>query len=264
MNALAKDEAASGELTAMTLMEHLGELRSRIVKSVIAVALGSLLMWFAWPFCFNWLLDTLRSICAVGQDCQIVANSPLQGLSARVTFSGYGGVALAMPVLLWQLWKFVTPGLYDKEKRLAFPFVFMSVILFVLGAGVSLWTLPKALDFLVSIGGNDFAQYYNPNAYISFTVKMMLAFGIGFEFPIVLVFLQLIGLVSPGRLSSFRRYAIVLIVVLVAVLTPSGDPISLAALAVPMVLFYEISILIGRLHHRRQGRKASQQASAVP
>jgi sec-independent protein translocase protein TatC len=256
VNALPKEDgAAQAELSSMTLMEHLRELRSRIVKCLVAVALGTMVMWFVYPTAFDFLLDTLKSVCATDQDCQIVASSPLQPLSARVTFSGYGGIALAMPVLLWQLWQFVTPGLYPKERRLALPFVLSSVLLFALGAGVALWTLPRALDFLVSIGGDSFAQFYQPDAYFSFTVKMMLAFGIGFEFPIALIFLQLIGLVSPGRLSMLRRYAIVAIVALVAVLTPSGDPISLAALAVPMVVFYEVSILIGRLHLRRQQRR---------
>jgi sec-independent protein translocase protein TatC len=126
------------------------------------------------------------------------------------------------------------------------------VTLFILGAGLAYWTLPRALAFLISIGGEDIEAFYTPDKYIQLIVYMMLAFGAGFEFPIVLVFLQLVGVLSYQRLISWRRYAIIAIVVLVAVITPSGDPISLAALSVPMYLFYELSILIGWLVTRRR------------
>jgi sec-independent protein translocase protein TatC len=132
------------------------------------------------------------------------------------------------------------------------PFVASGVVLFVMGAGLAYWTLPRALAFLISIGGEDIEAFYTPDKYIQLIVYMMLAFGAGFEFPIVLVFLQLVGVLSYQRLISWRRYAIIAIVVLVAVITPSGDPISLAALSVPMYLFYELSILIGWLVTRRR------------
>ena len=132
------------------------------------------------------------------------------------------------------------------------------VALFAMGASLAYWTLPRALDFLISIGGGDagLEAMFTPDKYIQLITYMMLAFGAGFEFPIILVFLQLAGVLSYQRLASWRRYAIVLIVVLVAVITPRGDPISLAALSVPMYLFYEISILIGRLVTRRRARDA--------
>jgi sec-independent protein translocase protein TatC len=239
----------------MTLVEHLTELRSRLVKSILAVAVGASVMWFLYNPAFRWLIEVLQRTCSTAQQCDIIQTDPLQGFSTRMTFSGYGGVALAMPVILWQLCRFVLPGLYPKERRLALPFTFTAVLLFVLGASLSLWTLPKALDFLIEIGGEDFNQFYTPDRYVAFTVKMMVAFGIGFEFPIFLVFLQLAGVLTPQKLGKVRRYAYVGIVVLVAVLTPSGDPISLAALALPMVLFYEGSILIGRLSRRRKRKR---------
>ena len=105
--------------------------------------------------------------CAADQQCDIIQTDPLQGFSTRMTFSGYGGVALAMPVVLWQLWRFMMPGLYPKERRLALPFTFTAVLLFVLGAGLSLWTLPKALDFLIGIGGENFNQFYTPDRYVA-------------------------------------------------------------------------------------------------
>jgi sec-independent protein translocase protein TatC len=240
----------------MTLVEHLSELRSRLVKSLLAVAAGALVMWFLYNPAFHWLVRVLQHTCTTGQQCNVIQTDPLQGFSTRMTFSGYGGVALAMPVLLWQLWRFIMPGLYPKERRLALPFTASAVLLFLMGAGLALWTLPKALDWLIGVGGRNFAQFYTPDRYVGFTLKMMVAFGIGFEFPILLVFLQLVGILSPQKLSHWRRYAIVIITVLVAVLTPSGDPISLTALTVPMLLFYEGSIIVGRLSQRRKRKLA--------
>jgi len=176
----------------------------------------------------------------------------------RLKTSGYAGIALAMPVLLWQVWRFVTPGLCPHERRYPMPFVASALVLFVLGAGLAYYTLPRALDFLISIGGEEnFVTAFAPSRYFTLITYMMLAFGIGFEFPIVLVFLQLAGVVDAAALRKARRFAIVGICILVAVITPSGDPYSMLMLSVPMVLFYEISILIGSaIAKRRAAREA--------
>ena len=132
-----------------------------------------------------------------------------------------------------------------------------ATVLFALGATIAYFTLPQALGFLQSVGGDDVQYQYTTENYIMLILYMMLAFGVGFQFPIVVVFLQLIGLVEPQQLSKFRRFAVVIIFAVAAVITPSADPISLVALALPMVLFYEISILIGRLIGRRRRRSAA-------
>jgi sec-independent protein translocase protein TatC len=164
-----------------------------------------------------------------------------------------------MPVILWQLWRFITPGLYPHEKRYAIPFLASALSLFVLGAGLAFYTLPRALQFLISIGGEgNFVTAFAPDKYFTLVTYMMLAFGIGFEFPILLIFLQLVGVLSVQSLKQARRYAIVGICILVAVITPSGDPISMLMLSVPMVVFYEVSILVGRMLERR--RKAAAAA----
>lgn len=235
----------------MTLVEHLTELRSRLVKSVLAVALGGLVAFIFYPAIFDVLVQPYCDVSADGE-CRLLQTDPLEGFAVRMKIGGYGGLALAMPVILWQLWRFVTPGLYPREKRYAIPFVISAVALFVLGAGLAYWTLPKALDFLATIGGEELEQFYTPGKYLSLITYMMLAFGIGFEFPILLIFLQMAGIVESRTLRSWRRYAMVGIVVLVAVITPSGDPYSLAILSVPMYLFYEASILVGWLMQRRR------------
>lgn len=233
----------------MSLIEHLTELRGRLIKMVIAVAIGAVIVWIF----YNPILEFLKQpLDDADPNARIILTDPLQGLATRFKVAGYGGIALATPVLLWQLWRFITPGLYPKERRYAVPFVASGMALFILGASLAYWTLPRALAFLISIGGEDIDAFYTPDKYIQLIVYMMLAFGAGFEFPLILVFLQLAGVLTYKRLISWRRYAIIAIVVLVAVITPSGDPVSLAALAVPMYFFYEISILIGWLITRRR------------
>lgn len=235
----------------MPLVEHLNELRSRLIKMILAIAVGAVVVWVFYQPILDFLKAPLED---ADPNARLILTDPLQGLATRMKVAGYGGIALATPVLLWQLWRFITPGLYPKERRLAVPFVASGVVLFALGASLAYWTLPRALGFLISIGGEDIEAFYTPDKYIQLITYMMLAFGAGFEFPIILVFLQLAGVLSYQRLASWRRYAIIGIVVLVAVITPSGDPISLAVLSVPMYLFYEASILIGRIISRRRAR----------
>ncbi len=242
----------------MTIWEHLTELRDRVIKVAAAVALGTVVAWFFYEQLLDFLLRpycTLR--LAEQQDCSLFVTEPLQAFSLRIEVSVYGAVVLAMPVILWQLWRFVTPGLYAHEKRYAIPFVASALILFAMGASVAYLTLNPALEFLTSVGGKDFKEIFSPDSYIKLIAFMMLAFGAGFEFPVLLVGLQMVGILSPRRLHQFRRQAMVVIVITAAVITPSGDPISMLALAVPMYLFYEISILIGWLFTRRRARRES-------
>jgi sec-independent protein translocase protein TatC len=245
----------------MTLVEHLTELRDRIIKVVIAVVLGMVVSFVLYPQIFDFLLAPYKEIADQGNtvgDGKLLILDPLEGFGVRMRLAAYGGIAIAMPVILWQIWQFVTPGLYPHEKRYAVPFVVSALVLFLLGAGLAYYTLPRALEFLVSIGGDELVTAFAPGKYFTLITYMMLAFGIGFEFPILLVFLQLAGIVGVDSLRRARRYAIVGICVLVAVITPSGDPISMLMLSVPMVVFYEASILVGRFIERR--RAASEAA----
>lgn len=239
----------------MTLVEHLTELRDRAIKVVIAVVLGMIVSFALYPQIFDFLLAPYKQIAeqtnTVG-DGKLLILDPLEGFGVRMRLAAYGGIALAMPVILWQIWQFVTPGLYPHEKRYAVPFVISAIVLFLLGAGLAYYTLPRALEFLVQIGGDELVTAFAPGKYFTLITYMMLAFGIGFEFPILLIFLQLAGIVSVQALRSARRYAIVGICILVAVITPSGDPISMLMLSVPMVIFYEASILAGRFIERRR------------
>jgi sec-independent protein translocase protein TatC len=259
-DALGEDD----EFGRMSLVDHLAELRTRIIICVVAIAVGALIGFILYEYMFDFLIGPYRDLCeenpdiSITDDCRLLATDPLEGFSVRLKVSTYGGIALVLPVLLWQVWRFVSPGLYAKEKKYALPFIGSALVLFALGAGIAYWTTPRALDFLVAIGGEDnLVAAYSPSKYFQLIVFMMLSFGIGFQFPVLLVALELVNVVTPEMLSRFRRYAIVGIAVLVAVITPSGDPISMLALTLPMVVFYELAIVVGRLVRRRRARAAA-------
>ena len=152
----------------MSLMEHLTELRDRIVKCVVAVAAGAIIGFLVYDQLFDILIDPYQSTCEEDVDqsisgCRLLATDPLEGFSVRLKVSMYGGIALAMPVLLWQLWRFVSPGLYAKEKKYAVPFIVSAMALFAAGASIAYWTMPKALQFLSDIGGDELATAYSPS-----------------------------------------------------------------------------------------------------
>ena len=161
--------------------------------------------------------------------------------------AGYVGLFLASPVVLFQMWRFITPGLHPREKKYAMPFVVSSIVLFVFGAVIAMLTFPQALHFLIAVGGPNLQTIFSPAKYLNLILLMIIAFGVAFEFPVVLVFLELAGVLSTARLKEWRRWAIVVIFVIAAVITPSQDPYSLFAMAIPMCLFYEAAILIGRV-----------------
>jgi sec-independent protein translocase protein TatC len=250
--------AAPPEDGRMSLMEHLIELRGRLIKCAIAIALGAAIGWILYFPLFDFLREPLVKL---SDDPNVSANflstKPLELFMLRIQISTYLGVALAMPFLLWQIWAFVSPGLYQNERRYATAFIFSATLLFVLGAAIAYYTLPAALGFLQSMGGDMVDIKYSPAEYLKLIVYMMLAFGAGFQFPILLVMLQLVGVIKPDQLRSFRRFGVVIIFVVAAIITPSADPISLFALALPMVVFYEISIVIGRIV---VGRRAAAEA----
>ena len=234
---------------AMTLGEHLRELRRRVVICVVAIAVGATVTWIVYPHLLHFLQSPYCRV-AGPRHCRFLVTDPLGGLTLRIKLSGYGGLFLASPVILWELWRFITPGLHANEKRYAVPFVLASLVLFVGGAVLAYFSFPHALTFLQDVGGASLQQIYDPNKYLSLIVALMTVFGLTFEFPVILVSLELAGVLEPAKLASWRRWAIVLIVVFAAVITPSGDPFSMLALALPMYLFYEISIVLGKLLRR--------------
>ncbi len=244
----------------MTLMEHLLELRRRLIISCIAVALGAVVGWFLYPAVSRFLLHPYNQIASqsITQGKALIATSPLEGFAIRIKITAYVAIALSMPVILWQIWQFVSPGLYRHERRYALPFILSAITLFILGAWIAYWTLPKALQWLADVGGNNITQAYTAEKYYQLIAYMMLAFGVCFEFPILLIFLQLAGIVKNETLRKYWRHAIVRIAVVVPVATPSNDPFSMLALSVPLWVFYGIAVLFGWLRDRRRRRAAAK------
>lgn len=242
---------------SMSLVDHLAELRMRLIRSILAVALGAAAVLAFYDPVLKFLTKPYRDLCASRPDFKcdgsLFALGPLDGLSARMRIAGYGGLILALPVLLWQLWRFIVPALSKKEKRYTIPFIVSSVVLFSLGCSIAYWTLSKALQFLISWSGTEVNQAFQITKYISLVTLMILAFGVGFLSPLLLVFLQLVGVLTPRNLLSQWRYAIVIIFFLAAVITPSGDPITLMALGIPLTVLYFVAIFVGFVAIRRRG-----------
>ncbi len=248
----------------MTLVEHLGELRTRLIKSVLAVVAGAVLMlifnkpvfrFLSEPYCAiaptTFTTDT--GVDETAKDCVFLVTDPLGEFDVLLSLAGWGGLILALPVILYQLARFVLPGLYPNEKRAVLPFLIAAIVLLFMGIGIAYLFLPRSLEVLSSIGDESrFQAFYTPNEYLSFFIKMILAFGIAFEFPLVLVFLQMTGLVQTATLRRQRRIALVFVIIAAAVITPTGDPFTLGVIGVPMYLFYEISLVIGGRITRRQ------------
>ena len=233
----------------MSVVAHLSELRRRIIISLIAIVVGAIFCFWQSPRIIGFFLDYYRD-ATDGARNSFIFIGPLDAFATRLKVATYGGIVLALPIWLWQLWRFITPGLNPKEKRYAVPFIIASLVLFALGAFVALLTLPEALKFLLNIGGQEQQPLLTADKYIGLVSIMLLAFGLSFEFPLILVILLITRVVSTDQLRGFRRWALVLIFVFAAVITPSQDPYSLFLMALPMYAFYEICIIIGRVMKR--------------
>jgi sec-independent protein translocase protein TatC len=251
----------------MSLTEHLGELRVRIIRSALAITIGAIIIIAFYDHVLNFLTQPYIDICKhhPADFCGFDANTsgsktlyifdPIDGLSTRLRVASYGGLILAMPVVLWQIWRFIVPALHAKEKRYAVPFITSSIFLFLLGGLLAYLTLGKAIEFLIAWSGSDVGALFQVSKYIRLVGLMVAAFGIGFQFPVLLVFLMLVGVFTPQQLIKQWRYSLIIIVIVAAVITPSGDPISLFALAIPMTILYFISYFIGLFFQRRKRRQ---------
>jgi len=236
----------SEKQAVMPFLSHLVELRKRIVISFLGIAVGACIAFIWAPDVIKWLADFY--IEASKQDeARLAQTSVLDGFAIRIKVAIYGGFVISCPVWMYQLWRFITPGLSAKEKKYAIPFLVCSIFLFACGGIIAFLTITKALNFLLSAGGVEYFQVITASSYITFVIVMVIAFGLSFQFPILLVFLLLAGVVSTKQLRKSRRWAFFLIVVFGAVITPSQDPYSLFLLVVPLYVFYEASILIGRI-----------------
>jgi len=231
----------------MTVVEHLTELRRRVIISLVGfVFAASLAYWFA-PDIIRFFLHYYTDVSG---RTHFIFTGPIDAFLTRLKVATFAGIILSLPVWLWELWRFITPGLEKHEKRYAVPFLFSSIVLFACGAAVAMVILPEALHWLLHAGGSELQPLLTADKYLTLVALMILAFGLAFEFPVVIMFLLIARVITTQQLRRRRRWAIVAIFAFAAIITPSQDPYSLFFMAIPMCLFYEGCIIVGRIMKR--------------
>lgn len=242
----------------MTLIEHLRELRHRLILCLWALAVGAVAGYFLYepamrliqqPYC-DFLRDNPDKAPLGSTGCLLVFHAAIDAFLITIKVIIFLALVIALPIVLYQLWAFIVPGLTARERRWAIPFVAMSVVLFLLGGLIAYLTLPKALGFLLGVGGDFVSPLLTVDKYVGFVIFTILAFGLGFEFPILLISLTAAGVLSSETMRKHRRYVILGLAIFAAIITPSPDPISMLALLVPLTLFYEGAIIVSRLLKR--------------
>ena len=236
----SKDEELAG--TEQPFVEHLVELRDRLVKALIAVGVAAaLLFFFPGP---GALYDLLAAplVAHLPKGATLIATSVISPFMVPLKILLVSAFLLALPVVLWQVWAFIAPGLYAHEKRLVLPLVVSSTLLFFVGVGFCyFFVFGQVFSFIQSFAPKSITAAPDIEAYLSFVLTMFIAFGLAFEVPIVVIVLARLGLVSVEKLKAFRGYFVVLAFIVAAVVTPP-DVVSQLSLAVPMCLLYELGI----------------------
>lgn len=249
-----KTVSERAELPGMTLMEHLEELRKRIIHSAMYLAVGFIIAWAL----HDRLVDFLQKpLLKIGKS--LVFTHPMDPLNLDLQVSLLGGAILAAPFILYQVWLFIAPGLYQKEKRFVVPFMTATIGLFLLGAAFGyFYVLPGAMQILVLGFGHNFTSMVTIEDYSSFFLSVILGLGISFELPILIFFLALFGIVSPSFLWRNIRYAVLAVFIVAAIICPSPDPWTMCVYAIPMLTLYIIGIGVAWWVHpsRRKAKEA--------
>jgi len=241
----------------MSFFDHLSELRVRIMWSLGATIAGLVVALYFTERVMRYLIDHVLKI-------KPVFTTPTEAFWTYMKVAMLGGLFLAMPVILWQVWAFVAPGLHKHERRYAAPFVIIGSLLFLLGGAFAfLVVVPFAIQFLVGFGQQQGLQpMLSISSSIDFVLKFTLAFGLVFEMPVVITLLSMIGVVTPQFLSKNRKYAILINFVIAAILTPTPDALNQCLMAGPLIILYEIGIISARIFGRRPAAAAPAAAAS--
>jgi sec-independent protein translocase protein TatC len=254
-------ETTVTDAARMPLMAHLRELRRRLIIVMVIVAIGAAVSWYLYdpiirvleqPYCN---INPKYRFDAAGGRCVLVYHGVLDGLSTRIKVTVLSGAVLTAPLWLYQVWAFIAPGLREKERRYAVAFIAASTSLFAAGVLLADFAVRKGLGVLLSQGGSSVQAMLTINGYLSFFTSMLLAFGLAFELPLVIVMANLAGVLRASWLRKTQRPAIFLIFLFAAVFTPSPDPLTMCLMAVPMVVLFEAAVLIATLHDRRAAER---------
>ena len=245
----------------MPFLDHLEELRFRLFWIIGALLLGVIVAFWA-ILKFDLIVLLQQPIAPYLSGERLVITNPGDGFGVLIQTSLIFGIVLALPVIVYHVWAFLSPGLYAHEKRMAIPVLFGATLLFLAGVSLSFFVvLPLTLRFLMQVTADAFQPMITAAGYFNFAITMSLAFGLVFELPILIVALTALGIVTPQMLVKFRRFAFVGCLVVAAFVTPGSDFLSLCAMAVPLYFLYELSLVLSYIVHRRQVRRRAADAA---
>jgi sec-independent protein translocase protein TatC len=251
----------------MPLMEHIRELRSRVLKALLAMTLGAIAGWYLyryiWPFlekpyCRLNLPDEFRSTATTGKACGLVVTGLFDSLFLHLKIAIATGVIISAPIWLFQLWAFIAPGLHSRERRWAYFFGGSAVPLFAIGGAVAYFAMTKGLRFLIGLVPKGVIPIITINTYLGYAMAMLLIFALAFELPLVMVLFNVAGILTHQRFAKWRRMIIFCVFAFAAVATPSPDPISMLLLAVPCVVLVECAEVFAWANDRRRARRGPQ------
>jgi sec-independent protein translocase protein TatC len=226
------------------LKPHLVELRKRLAISLLTLTVMFFICFTFWQPLLAWMLEPLKAVLPDGSN--VIFTKLQEPFFTALKVSFFASFIISLPIIFWQFWLFVAPGLYENEKKLVIPFVLFATIMFLMGASFCYWVVvPMGFQFLVNFGGDLFTALPSIGEYVGFFTKLLFGFGLAFELPVITFFLAKIGLVDDAALKGFFRYAIIVIFLVSALLTPP-DVLTQFLMAGPLILLYGISILVAK------------------